>query len=185
MTHNVCVRRELRHRTQKKLKSRNCVKHYLILSVCVWIKMTYQFTDDDSFLVVGDTRSKIYKWDRRTGDSIWGPSLTFTNEQYVVVTEAHGTFTAEAPDLVYTHSAGTDTWYLPTLINVCTKKTKNINIIPAGLNLGITHPVVTLLWPYRSACQCGCRWWNREPGYHTVIGTQLKQWGQQRLSECS
>lgn len=42
----------------------------------------------------------------------------FTNEQYVVVAEAHWTFTAEAPDLVDTHSIGTDTRDLPALINI-------------------------------------------------------------------
>lgn len=49
-------------------------------------------------------------------------SFTFTNEQYVVVAEAHRTFTAEAPDLVDTHSIGTDTGDLPALIDICTKQ---------------------------------------------------------------
>lgn len=48
-------------------------------------------------------------------------SFTFTDEQDVVVAEAHWTFTAEAPDLVDTHSVGTDTGDLPALINICTK----------------------------------------------------------------
>jgi len=41
---------------------------------------------------------------------------------------------------------------------------------------------LTLFWPYRSACQCGCQWWSQEPGYRTVSGTQLKQTGQETLS---
>ena len=63
-------------------------------------------------------------------------SFTFTNEQYVVVAEAHRAFTAEAPDLVDTHSVGTDTRDLPTLINICTKKQHSVlqsklNLVPA------------------------------------------------------
>lgn len=42
----------------------------------------------------------------------------FTYEQYVVVAEAHWTFTAEAPDLVDTHSTGTDTRNLPALVYI-------------------------------------------------------------------
>lgn len=42
----------------------------------------------------------------------------FTDEQYVVVAEAHWTFTAEAPNLIDTHSTGTDTRYLPALVNI-------------------------------------------------------------------
>lgn len=42
----------------------------------------------------------------------------FTNEQYIVVAEAHWTFTAEAPDLVDAHSICTDTRDLPALINI-------------------------------------------------------------------
>lgn len=62
--------------------------------------------------------------------------FTFTNEQYVVVAEAHRTFTAEAPDLVDTHSIGTDTRDLPTLINICMKKQHRVsqckrNLVPA------------------------------------------------------
>ena len=51
---------------------------------------------------------------------------TFTDEQDVVVAEAHRTLTAEAPDLIDTHSVGTDAGDLPALINICTKHTPDI-----------------------------------------------------------
>ena len=37
--------------------------------------------------------------------------------------------------------------------------------------------VLPQLRPHLWACQCGCRWWSQEPGYHTVTGTQLKKTG--------
>lgn len=46
-------------------------------------------------------------------------SLTFTDEQYIVIAETHGTFTAEASYLVDTHSVGTYPRDLSTLINIC------------------------------------------------------------------
>lgn len=50
--------------------------------------------------------------------------FTFTDQEYVVVTEAHGTLAAEASNLIDTHSAGTDTWDLPALVDVCNRKKK-------------------------------------------------------------
>lgn len=44
--------------------------------------------------------------------------FTFADEQYVVVAEAHWTFTAEAPDLIDTHSTGTDARDFPALVNI-------------------------------------------------------------------
>lgn len=63
--------------------------------------------------------------------------FTFTNEQNVVVAEAHGTFAAEAPDLVDTHSVGTDTRDLPALVDICTKRhTECENAKRSGLRYG-------------------------------------------------
>lgn len=50
--------------------------------------------------------------------------FTFTDQEYVVVTEAHGTLAAEASNLIDTHSAGTDTWDLPALVDVCRKRVR-------------------------------------------------------------
>jgi len=55
-----------------------------------------------------------------------GERCTFTDEQDVVVAEAHRTFTAEAPDLIDAHSAGTDTRYLPALVNICTEQQQRV-----------------------------------------------------------
>lgn len=44
--------------------------------------------------------------------------LTFTDEQYVVVAEAHRTFTAEAPDLVDANSVGADAGDLSALVDI-------------------------------------------------------------------
>lgn len=49
-------------------------------------------------------------------------SFTFTDEKYVVVAEAHWTFTAEAPNLIDTNSILADTRDLPALINIYTKQ---------------------------------------------------------------
>lgn len=45
-------------------------------------------------------------------------SLTFTNQQLVIIEEAHRTFTSEAANHVDTHSIFTDPWDLPAFINI-------------------------------------------------------------------
>lgn len=52
-------------------------------------------------------------------------SFTFTDEQYVVVAEAHRTFAAEAPDLVDAHAVGADAGDLPALVDVCTNQERS------------------------------------------------------------
>lgn len=44
--------------------------------------------------------------------------FTFTDEQDVVVAEAHRTFTAEAPDLVDANSVGADAGDLSALVDI-------------------------------------------------------------------
>lgn len=44
--------------------------------------------------------------------------FTFTDEQYVVVAEAHRTFAAEAPDLVDADSVGADAGDLSALVDI-------------------------------------------------------------------
>lgn len=47
-----------------------------------------------------------------------GAGLTFTDEQLVIVEEAHWTLTPEAANHVDTHAVLTHTWDFPALINV-------------------------------------------------------------------
>lgn len=55
-------------------------------------------------------------------------SLTFTNQQLVIIEEAHWTFTPEAADHVDTHTIFTDPWDLPTLVNIW-KQSKHVLVI--------------------------------------------------------
>lgn len=44
---------------------------------------------------------------------------TFTDQEDVVVAEAHGALAAEAADLVDAHAVGTDARDLAALVNIC------------------------------------------------------------------
>lgn len=53
-----------------------------------------------------------------SGCDIATASLTFTNQQLVIIEEAHWTFTSEAANHVDTHAIFTDPWDLPTFIDI-------------------------------------------------------------------
>lgn len=55
-------------------------------------------------------------WCREGCTAVLG--FTFTDEQYVVVAEAHRTFAAEAADLVDAHSVGADAGDLSALVDI-------------------------------------------------------------------
>lgn len=51
----------------------------------------------------------------------------FTNQQLVIIEEAHRTFTSEAANHVDTHSIFTDPWDLPAFININRQAGVNVN----------------------------------------------------------
>lgn len=55
-------------------------------------------------------------WCKEGSTAVLG--FTFADEQYVVVAEAHRTFTAEAPDLVDANAVGADAGDLPALVDI-------------------------------------------------------------------
>lgn len=57
-------------------------------------------------------------WCKEGSTAVFGS--TFTDEQDVVVAEAHRTFTAEAPDLVDANSVGADSGDLSALVDIWT-----------------------------------------------------------------
>jgi len=73
-------------------------------------------------------------------------TVTFTDEQYVVVAESNGALTAEAANLVDADTIGTDSRDLAALIDICTQRT---SVTIPGRQKGEKHPS---LLEYRCPC---------------------------------
>lgn len=74
-------------------------------------------------------------------------SFTFTDEQYVVVAEAHRTFAAEAPDLVDAHAVGADSGDLPALVDVCTNQRRRASERKPHLDAAACVPCLPMGFP--------------------------------------
>lgn len=98
---------------------------------------------------------------------------TFTDDQFFIIHETHGTFTAETAEHVDAHTIVTHTCNVPTLIDVCGSHACTHMKYACLIYLCVDVFVCGLLYQWLD--QCRCQWRIQASYCHTALQTHLQQ----------